>query len=147
MKLALSVLCVADSFLRGMTGPESNERSFAFGRGDLLASASKTRNMTRQAIHSKRLIDRVVGTYSITMQRRKLTSVRDILVVCSRVAYSLDLVLLSTCSQRAMPRSLLRHRALDSLKLSIVMVLSSLSSGQDVFLLVDVAEQEVLRNN
>jgi hypothetical protein len=46
-----------------------------------------------------------------------------------------------------MTRSLIRHRALNSLKISILVVLSSLGGRQDIFLLVDVAEQEVLRND
>ena len=53
-------------------------------------------------------------------------------------------MLLSTRSERAMTRSFARDGAIDSLELSIVMVLRSLRSRQDVFLLVDVAEQEVL---
>jgi hypothetical protein len=73
--------------------------------------------------------------------------VRIILVVCSWVALFLNLVLLSTRSKRAMTRSLIRHRALNSLKISILVVLSSLGGRQDIFLLVDVAEQEVLRND
>jgi len=55
-------------------------------------------------------------------------------------------MLLSTRSKRAVTRSLIRNCAIDRLKLSIVMVLRSLRSRQYIFLLVDVAEQEVLLN-
>lgn len=48
-------------------------------------------------------------------------------------------MLLRTCSY-----SPIRVRALNSLKLSRLMVLRSLRSRQDIFLLVNVAEQEVL---
>jgi hypothetical protein len=51
----------------------------------------------------------------------------------------LHLVLLRTCSN-----SSIRVRALNSLKLSRLVVLCGLGSRQDIFLLVNVAEQEVL---
>lgn len=56
----------------------------------------------------------------------------------------LDLVLLRPCSHSTISHSTIRVRALNSLELCRLVVLRSLSSRQDIFLLVDVAEEEVL---
>ena len=56
----------------------------------------------------------------------------------------LDLVLLRPCSHSTISHSTVRVRALNSLELSRLVVLRCLGSRENIFLLVNVTEQEVL---
>jgi hypothetical protein len=58
--------------------------------------------------------------------------------------FFLNLMLLRACSDSAISHSTIGVRALNSLELSRLMVLRGLRSRQDIFFLVNVAEQEVL---
>jgi hypothetical protein len=74
-----------------------------------------------------------------------LLNLVDILYIAAReINPRLNLMLLSTHGDRPMSRRLIRLQALHRLKLSRLVVFRGLVSRQDVFLLIDVAEGEVL---